>query len=464
MNRKALQVVGCVSALVHASCSPPLDLCGPAVGACLTVQANADSTDPVDLLRALYTVGTDSQKEQDFMSPPGGSPLPAGFQLNLLRSGDVNLQVVAERNLRPSLRGSAQLTIGDNEHQNVTVALTPDLQNLPYFGPPPRHHAGMVYFPSRKAVVLFGGIGSDGTALGDTWELQVESGSWTPYAAGGPGPSARVATLAYDQTQKRVVLAGGADPSGAATQDLWFYDAEGRWSPAALTNHGGGNRIGAGMTVTDNGVMVIAGGIEATGKTILQDVQTYGPGASKIEDFVPRATLPMLPPVKTPKLVSASSVLPLSEVYLLGADEATPNSSLAIWQIKGLFSSTLSTLAVSQVALGDSAAPSRRTDFAVCADASAGLIYLFGGTAPTGEYLQDAYVFSVATKQWARVSAMPTPLARAGAQLSLLPTAVLLFGGLAPAGSATPVALDNWKLTTNPFNPTTLSGAFVRHP
>ena len=465
MNGKRLTAAGfaCLGTLLQASCSQPLDLCADAAGPCLTVQVSADTTDPVDLLRALYTVGPDGQKETQFKSPAGGSPLPAGFALALTSSGAVSLDIIAERSLRPTLHGSAQLTLGANEHQQVSVTLTPDLSNLPYFGPPPRHHAGMVYFPPRKAVVLYGGISSDGNFLEDTWELNVDSNTWSQHRGKDPGPSARAANLAYDLMQQRLVVAGGADAKGAAGPDLWYYDAQGSWTQA-LSNSGGGSRVGAGLAVTDAGVMIVAGGVDPTGPVILQDVQTYDPNNLKSgPDFVARLTLPALPQIKTPKLLSISTPAAGNAVYLLGADESTA-SNLGIWQIKGLFSAPTASLSVTPVAADDPAAPSRRTDFAVVADSAAGLIYLSGGAAPTGEPLQDAYVFNLNTLQWTQVSAPVLPTARAGAQLALLPTAVLLFGGKALAGSAAPIALDTWTLTTGPFATPQLPGMFVRRP
>ncbi len=456
----------CLGALFPVSCAKPLDLCAETTATCLTVQTTADTTDAVDLLRALYTVSAGSANERQFMSPPGGAPLPAGFALELPSGGPVDLRVIAERSLRPTLQGSTQLTVETGEHQLVTLGLSPELDNLPYFGPPPRHHGGMVYLPGRKAVVLFGGIGSDGVALNDTWELDVDSGAWTARATTAPGPSARTATLAYEPVQQRVILASGTLPSGAAAQDLWTYDGQ-SWTQALAANHGGGTRTSPAMTINDNSIAIVAGGLDPAGN-VLQDIVTYDlNNAVKGTDFETHLPALALPQIKTPKLVNISptaGMAGVSEVYVIGADEATPNSGLGVWQIKGVFATAGSTLVVSAVSANDPAAPTRRTDFSVAADPAAGLVYLFGGAAPTGEHLQDAYVFSTATKQWTKVGATATPLGRAGAQLSLLPPGALLLGGLAPAGTPPLIALDTWKLTVSAFSAPTLSGVFVRRP
>lgn len=465
MNKNRLLAAGlaCFSALLPASCAQPLDLCADQTGACLTVQVTTDSQGQVDLLRALYRVDTAEAKERDFAGEPGGAVLPLGFQLALPSSGAVNLDIIAELGLRPTLYGSAQVTLAEGEHQQVTVPLTAAVSELPYIGPPPRHHAGMVYFPPNQSIVLFGGVGRDGTLLGDTWELSLASGTWTARGAGAPGPAARRATLAYDPLRKLVVVAGGAGVTGQAVQDLWSYNAAGTWTQE-VGNRGGGPRTGAGLTVSDNGIAVVYGGVDAAGG-LLQDIVTYDPASRATNpDFVAHGGNIKMAPIKSPKLVNTT--VPAPSVYLLGVDtEASPGTGVGIWQISGALATAGSILLVSPVAAGDLNAPSRRTDFSVVADGASGLIYLFGGIAePSGAYLQDAYVFSLSSKQWTKVSATVNPTARAGAQLALLPPAVLLFGGMAAPDSPTPIALDSFGLTTDSFVAPAVTGVFARRP
>ena len=465
MNKNCFLAGGlaCFSALLPASCAKPLDLCADQAGACLTVQVTTESEGPVDLLRALYKVDTAEAKERHFAGEPGGAVLPLGFQLALPSGGAVNLDIIAEQSLRPTLYGSAQVTLADGEHQQVTVPLTAAGSNLPYVGPPPRHHAGMVYFPPSQSIVLFGGVGSDGTLLGDTWELGLASGTWTARSAATPGPAARQATLAYDPMRKLVIVAGGAGIGGQAVQDLWSYDSAGTWTQE-VGNRGGGPRTGAGLTVSDNGIAVVYGGVDAAGG-LLNDIVTYDPANRTANpDFVPHGGVVKMAPIKSPKLVSVSA--PAPAVYLLGADtEASPGTGIGIWQVSGALAVSGSIVLLNPIATGDLNAPSRRTDFSVVADSPSGLIYLFGGTAdPSGAYLQDAYVFSLSSKQWARVTATVNPTARTGAQLALLPPAALIFGGLAAPGSPTPLALDSFALTLDPFAAPTVSGAFARRP
>lgn len=451
-------------ALLPASCAKPLDLCTEEGGACLTVQVSAD--DPsgplIDRLRAIYTLDAAEQKERQFAGPaeaPGGSMLPLAFALTLPRGGAVHLDVIAEQRLLPALRGAADATLSDGEHQQVSVTLSPDLNALPYFGPAPRHHAGMVYFPPRQSVVLFGGIGSGGEQLSDTWELDPASGAWT--ARPGAGPAGRQATLAYDPTQKRVVLTGGADAKGQLIGDLWFYDSSGVWTQE-VGNRGGGNRVGAGMTVTDTGVTVLYGGTDSAG-TVLQDLLTLDAVTKPGTDFSPRPVTALR--VRSPRLVS-TTVPAAGSVFLLGADLNNPSSGISVWQLNGNFAASGTAITATPAATDSASVPPRRSDFTVAADSAAGLIYLFGGTSDsTTQYLQDAYVFSATARQWTRLTttAMPAPLARTGAQLAWLPSGVLLKGGLA-APPGPPIALDSWDLTISSFTAPELAAVFTRRP
>jgi hypothetical protein len=85
--------------------------------------------------------------------------------------------------------------------------------------PPPRYLHASPGLGNRDAVLLFGGVGTDGFPLGDTWIF--ESQNWkflkTPAA-----PSARAgAASCWDAGRKRVLLFGGAaDPAQAPRRFL----------------------------------------------------------------------------------------------------------------------------------------------------------------------------------------------------------------------------------------------------
>ena len=104
--------------------------------------------------------------------------------------------------------------------------------------PPAREDAGMAYDPSRKSLILYGGIDYDkGTperplppAFGDTWEW-TDTGKWTqlkpatsPHQVGLSQPG-----MVTDTARSKILLWGGyasaADGTyGAGVDDLWEWD------------------------------------------------------------------------------------------------------------------------------------------------------------------------------------------------------------------------------------------------
>jgi hypothetical protein len=108
--------------------------------------------------------------------------------------------------------------------------------------PSARSDFAVAFDTERETVVLFGGRGTS-SLLGDLWEQH--QGQWTAITAFGlphPGPRAGH-TLVYNPTLRRVVLFGGRDDSGNR-DDAWTWDGahwtqltpQGLW-PAAREHH-----------------------------------------------------------------------------------------------------------------------------------------------------------------------------------------------------------------------------------
>src|SRR5262249_53057674 len=88
--------------------------------------------------------------------------------------------------------------------------------------PPPRDDAASVYDPIRARTVLFGGSGSNGVMLADTWEW--DGTQWfhqTPATA--PTPRSLHA-MAFDSQRGRALLFGGSGGSGTLFGDTWQWD------------------------------------------------------------------------------------------------------------------------------------------------------------------------------------------------------------------------------------------------
>lgn len=73
--------------------------------------------------------------------------------------------------------------------------------------PPARAFAAAAYDEASHQVVLFGGMGADGTALGDTWTW--DGSTWTQQHPQTPPPARAYAVMAYDPKAHDVVLVGG---------------------------------------------------------------------------------------------------------------------------------------------------------------------------------------------------------------------------------------------------------------
>jgi hypothetical protein len=88
-------------------------------------------------------------------------------------------------------------------------------------GPAPRDHAGIVYDPLKKKLILHGGGVPSGN-IGDTWEW--DGGSWKKLSETSNAPQAGY-KLIYDSKQSRVLLYGGF-VGGGASSSLWEWSGE----------------------------------------------------------------------------------------------------------------------------------------------------------------------------------------------------------------------------------------------
>lgn len=89
-------------------------------------------------------------------------------------------------------------------------------------GPAPqaRSGAGFVFDPADNAEVLFGGLSSSGTYLGDTWEYF--DGHWTELAEAHPPPGRAYSAMVYDSQDGYVLLFGGVGAHGYLG-DTWKF-------------------------------------------------------------------------------------------------------------------------------------------------------------------------------------------------------------------------------------------------
>ena len=135
-----------------------------------------------------------------------------------------------------------------NSVQEVTANFGPAqnwVQLFPRKSPPPRVGYAMAFDAAHHQVVLFGGVQSDGTLLGDTWVW--DGAMWTKMTPPVSPPARVAAMITYDEARGEVVLFGGANGGGqvVALNDTWVWNGN-TWTQKAAA--GPPAREGGGMS------------------------------------------------------------------------------------------------------------------------------------------------------------------------------------------------------------------------
>jgi N-acetylneuraminic acid mutarotase len=135
-------------------------------------------------------------------------------------------------------------------------------------GNPPaaRDSQALAYDSDDKVMVLFGGW-STTTQYNDTWAYDPADNSWNAIQTTGVVPAARaLSQMVYDPSIKRLVLFGGGT-SSATFNDLWLFDYSGRsWAPGATTGDTPSIRAGHGLVYDSSaGTIVLFGGSNGIG-------------------------------------------------------------------------------------------------------------------------------------------------------------------------------------------------------
>ncbi len=140
-----------------------------------------------------------------------------------------------------------------------------DLSSKIPSAPSPRYLAAMVYDPVDHYVVLFGGYGSSG-ALSDTWTYA--GGVWTQVASGASPPSRYAAFSTWDASDGYVLLFGGYDSStGSLLNDTWTF-VGGAWTQLSPTASPSPRWRGAlAYDPTDKYVVLYGGGSDLSTAT-----------------------------------------------------------------------------------------------------------------------------------------------------------------------------------------------------
>jgi hypothetical protein len=162
-------------------------------------------------------------------------------------------------------------------------------ERFPATSPSPRRDASMAHDFARRRVLLFGGDGGDFTpSLADTWEW--DGTSWTQRFPATVPPARTAHALAYDAQHRRVVMFGGEAclPFQGCTPlaDTWTWNGT-DWRQAPVGGPSARGRFGMAYDFARSRTLVFGGlgsGIlgdlfEWNGKSWNQRASTGGPSA-----------------------------------------------------------------------------------------------------------------------------------------------------------------------------------------
>jgi N-acetylneuraminic acid mutarotase len=132
--------------------------------------------------------------------------------------------------------------------------------------PAARDSQAMSYDSDNKVMILFGGW-SVTTQFNDTWAYDPAQNSWAETTPSGKSPAARaLSQMVYDPSIKRTVLFGGGT-SSATFNDTWMFDySERSWAPVATVGDPPSARAGHATVYVSSGTdMLLFGGSDGIG-------------------------------------------------------------------------------------------------------------------------------------------------------------------------------------------------------
>lgn len=136
--------------------------------------------------------------------------------------------------------------------------------------PRARSHSRMVFDTARDALVLYGGLGAT-SPLADTWTW--DGAAWTTPALPASPPPMWDLGLAYDERRREVLLFG--QESSTSSASTWVLDGTG-WREVAARGTGPSTRRGPAMAYDrQTGQVVLFGGFD-TSSNFLLDTWLFG--------------------------------------------------------------------------------------------------------------------------------------------------------------------------------------------
>jgi N-acetylneuraminic acid mutarotase len=132
-----------------------------------------------------------------------------------------------------------------------------------------RGNTPLVYDPSTQRLILFGGYGPD-RSLNDTWAYDTAANSWTELKPSGTLPPGRSGpAMVYDPSTRRMIVFGGNTYPGAKwLNDTWAYDpVANTWTELRPSGTiPGGRTFPSRAYAPSTGQLVIFGGMSVDGQ------------------------------------------------------------------------------------------------------------------------------------------------------------------------------------------------------
>ena len=326
-------------------------------------------------------------------------------------------------------------TAGDQSYRSIPIEVLTAWQGQHQWSnvgnglpvePSARSDAQVAYDPGLAAVILFGGRGGAGGALGDTWEFV--NNVWINLSSGTtPSPAARWGgSFATDPIDGGLLLFGGTN-GGRYFNDTWMFNGTG-WQ--ALGAPGPSARAFAQATFDAyDGYLLLFGGTSPgpTGSAGTVDSDTWEYRGGVWENIT--SQLAIAPPPTTGG--AAAFDVPDGQVVLFGGSSVSATGAPGTCYPNG---ATWVYVGGSWSAVPAAASPTGQVQPAAAYDGTDHLVLLFGGSeSRAGSCAVTGDTWSYVGGGWSNLTgpAVGAPVARDGAAMAFdaAEGVVLLFGG-----------------------------------
>jgi N-acetylneuraminic acid mutarotase len=318
-------------------------------------------------------------------------------------------------------------------------------------GPLPAARAvqSMVYDPSTQKMIMFGGVTETGAIQSDTWVFDPGADAWHQ-ASVGVWPYQRLGhSMVYDPSTRQLVVFGGFDDQDRFRADTWAYDpVAGIWDNLLPTGDEPPGRAFF-TTVSDpsTGKIIMFGGLAGgipqnlsgaqamfLAKDRLNDTWAYDPTGNAWTELHPGGTVP------TARAFQAMAYDPSTKKIIMfggASDRAVFNDTYAYDPAANAWTKLEPAGTIPPGGLG----------YAMAYDSSIQKMILFGGGTPTALF-NDTWAYDATANGWTNFELSGrVPPARMGASMAYDPATqrLILFGGLAE--DSTSAFNDTWAFT-----------------